>query len=65
MSKVMSFLLSDHLLGFVESVGSKQIVDQPHQFTSCKRKGTFFGVFGRLRFLKAIVLRKYRVVHLD
>ncbi|PZW25323.1 hypothetical protein EI42_04375 [Thermosporothrix hazakensis] len=62
---VMLGLLSDHLFGFVESVGSQQIVDQPHQFTSCKRKDTFFGVFRRIRFLEAVVLCKCDVVHLD
>lgn len=61
----MSSVLSDHLSGFVKSVGSKQIIDQPHQFTSCKRKGTFFGIFGRLGRFEAEVLRKHSVVHLD
>ena len=40
-------------LGFVKSIGLQQIKDQSHQFTGCKRKGTFLGKFLRLRFFFA------------
>ena len=59
------FSLSVYLLRLVDLIGLEQVKDQPHQFTGCKRKGTFIGKFFRLRLLFRIVLGKYRVVRPD
>ncbi len=57
--------MRDPSFGFVKSVGSQQIIDQPHKFTSCKRKGAFIGINLLFRFLFGIILGKNRVVHPD
>ena len=58
-------VLRDPSFGFVKSVGSQQIIDQPHKFTSCKRKGAFIGINLLFRFLFGIVVGKNRIVHSD